>query len=66
MHIRLNGTIREVADGLTVRRLLEELSLRPYQVVVQVNMTIVRREQYSHLVLMSDDAVEIPTFQSGG
>jgi thiamine biosynthesis protein ThiS len=66
MHIRLNGTIREVVDGLTVSGLLDELSLGPHQVLVLVNMNIVRREQYSDLVLMPGDAVEIPTFLSGG
>ncbi|MCK7503517.1 MAG: hypothetical protein MZV70_05000 [Desulfobacterales bacterium] len=33
----LNGKAREVAEGVTVGRLLEELKLQPLRVAVQVN-----------------------------
>ena len=66
MHIRLNGMIREVPDGITISRLLETLALGTHQVVVQLNTDIVRREQYPDRVLLSDDAIEILTFSPGG
>ena len=66
MEIRLNGKVREVADGITVSQLLDELELQALRVAVQVNMDIVKREQYGEVVLQSGDTVEVLTFMSGG
>jgi len=66
MQIRLNGKAREVADGITIGRLLDELTLRPLRVAVQVNMDIVKRERFGEVALQPGDEVEILTFMSGG
>jgi sulfur carrier protein len=66
MNIWLNGTGRKVSDEVTVGRLMDELGFQPDQVVVQVNLDIVRRERYPDRMLLPDDVVEILTFPSGG
>ena len=66
MEIQLNGKPREVADQMTVGRLLEDLKLQPLRVAVQVNMDIIQRERYGEAVLRPGDTVEILTFMSGG
>ena len=66
MEIRLNGKVREVADGITLGRLLDELTLQPLRVAVQVNMDIIKRERYGEVALRPGDTVEILTFMSGG
>jgi sulfur carrier protein len=66
MEIRLNGKTREVPEGATISRLLEELRLQALRVAVQVNMDIIKRERYGEVVLQSGDTVEILTFMSGG
>jgi sulfur carrier protein len=66
MEIRLNGKTREVEDGITIRRLLDSLSLPSFRVAVEVNEEIVKRDRYSEQTLEPDDAVEILTFASGG
>jgi len=66
MEIRLNGKAREVAEGMTVRRLLEELGLHPMRVAVQRNLDIVKRERYEEVVLQPDDTIEVLTFMAGG
>ncbi len=66
MEIRLNGKTREVADRITVGRLLEDLKLQPLRVAVQVNMDIIKRERYEEVALQPGDAVEVLTFMSGG
>ena len=66
MEIRLNGKVRVVADGITVGRLLDELTLQPLRVAVQVNMDIIQRERYGEVALQPGDTVEILTFMSGG
>jgi thiamine biosynthesis protein ThiS len=66
MEIRLNGKTREVADGITVSQLLDELTLQALRVAVQVNTDIIKRERYEEVVLQPGDTVEILTFMSGG
>jgi len=66
MTIHLNGKAREVAEGVTVSRLLEELKLQPLRVAVQVNQDIIKREWYGEVALQPGDTVEILTFMSGG
>ena len=66
MEIQLNGKSREVADGTTISRLLEELKLQPLRVAVQVNMDIIKRERYGEVAFRPGDTVEILTFMSGG
>jgi len=66
MEIRLNGKPREVADGITISRLLDDLKLQPLRVAVQVNMDIIKRERYGDVVLQPGDTVEVLTFMAGG
>ena len=66
MLIQLNGKSREVPEGTTISRLLEELKLQPLRVAVQVNIDIIKRERYGEVALQPGDTVEILTFMSGG
>ena len=66
MQIRLNGKVREVAEGITVRRLLDELGLHPMRVAVQRNLDIIKRDRYEEVVLQPGDTIEILTVMAGG
>jgi thiamine biosynthesis protein ThiS len=66
MEIRLNGKTREVAEGITIRRLLDDLGLHPLRVAVQRNEDIVKRDRYEAVVLQPGDTVEILTIMAGG
>ncbi|HTN70483.1 MAG TPA: sulfur carrier protein ThiS [Methylomirabilota bacterium] len=66
MKIRINGEEREVTDGLSVTRLLEELQIRPGRVVVELNRDIVSREAHGSTKLNEGDALEIVQFVGGG
>lgn len=66
MEIRLNGKVREVAAGITIRRLLDELGLHPMRVAVQRNLDIVKRDRYEEVVLQPGDSVEVLTIMAGG
>jgi thiamine biosynthesis protein ThiS len=66
MEIRLNGKAREVADGITVRRLLDELGLHPLRVAVQLNDEIIKRDRLEEVILKSGDTVEVLTIMAGG
>jgi sulfur carrier protein len=66
LKIRINGEEKEIKDGLTIARLLEELQLRAGRVVVEVNREIVSREAHGSTTLKEGDALEIVHFVGGG
>jgi thiamine biosynthesis protein ThiS len=66
MELTVNGERREVAEGTTVAKLLEELQLSPERVVVEVNLTILKRAQHPSTALKAGDQVEIVHFVGGG
>jgi thiamine biosynthesis protein ThiS len=66
MKVRVNGEEREIADGLNVARLLEELQIRPGRVVVELNRNIVSRETHASTQLKEGDTLEIVYFVGGG
>lgn len=66
MKLKINGEEREIADGLTVTALLEELKIRPARVVVERNREIVAREAYGITRLADGDTLEIVHFVGGG
>ena len=66
MQLMVNGESREVADGTTVRELLEQLGVPRGRVAVEVNLQIVRKEDHESHALQSGDRLEIVTFVGGG
>ena len=66
MKLKINGEESEIADGLTVAALLEELKIRPARVVVERNREIVAREVYGVTRLADGDTLEIVHFVGGG
>ncbi|HXV80839.1 MAG TPA: sulfur carrier protein ThiS [Candidatus Binatia bacterium] len=66
MKIRINGEEKEIADGLSLAQLLEELQIRPGRVVVELNRDIVSREAHASTRLKAGDVLEIVHFVGGG
>lgn len=66
MKIRVNGEDKEIADGLSLARLLEEWQIRPGRVVVELNRDIVSRDAHGSTLLKEGDALEIVHFVGGG
>ena len=66
MKIYLNGEEKEIADGLSITQLLEELQIRSGRVVVELNRDIVSREAHGSTLLKVGDALEIVHFVGGG
>ena len=64
--VTVNGQSQRVADGTTVAQLLEALRIHPQQVVVEVNVQIIKREQREAVILQPGDVVEIVRFVGGG
>ena len=66
MEVVVNGDTRELPDGVTVSQLLETMKVMPERVVVEVNLTILKRAQHTTAVLKEGDRVEIVHFVGGG
>jgi len=66
MKIQLNGEQREVAVGITLAGLLEELELESRNVAIEVNLDVVPRAHHAEHVLNDGDQVEIVTLVGGG
>ena len=66
MQIRINGEDKQIADGLTVAQLLDELSLEPTRVAVERNKELVRRTTFAEAALSDGDELEIVTLVGGG
>lgn len=65
MQILVNGQSLEVADGLTVRQLIQQHSLSPDKVAIELNRRLLRGDKYD-TALKAGDEVEIVTFVGGG
>jgi thiamine biosynthesis protein ThiS len=64
--VHINGEEREIADGLSVARLLEDLQIRPGRVVVELNRDIVPREALVSTLVKEGDSIEVVHFVGGG
>lgn len=66
MRLTINGEVREVPDGLTVRALLEHLELTAGPVAVEVNRNIVPRAEHASRALSEGDVLELVHLVGGG
>lgn len=66
MKIKINGDIKELKDGSTIEALLEELSIKPVGMAVEVNKEIVPKRLFGVKRLAEGDAVEIVRMVGGG
>jgi len=66
MELLVNGITQVLPDGTTVTQLLETLKIMPERVVVELNLTILKRAEHATTTLKDDDQVEIVHFVGGG
>ena len=66
MQIKLNGETKDVADGTTLLSLVEQLSLAPERLAVELNQEVIRSAEWPDVKLSDGDRVEIVHFVGGG
>ena len=67
VEIQINGEPREFSDtALRLSELIEQLSLAPQRIAVEVNQQIVRRADWEKTQVHDGDRVEIVHFVGGG
>lgn len=62
----VNGKVYSFEGNITVSDLLKKLNLNSDLVVVEVNLNIVYKENFSDKVLNDSDRIEIISFVGGG
>jgi thiamine biosynthesis protein ThiS len=66
MAIQVNGEPQEIAAGMTVRSLLEQLGLNAGRVAVEYNHNILPRAKWADTTISEGDRFEIVQFVGGG
>ena len=66
LRVQVNGEIRSVADQSTLSDLVDELSLAPARIAVELNGEVVLRNNWSETVLSEGDRLEVVHFVGGG
>jgi thiamine biosynthesis protein ThiS len=66
VRVELNGEPKELAEGTTLLSLIEQLSLAPERVAVELNRDVVRRADWPATPLSEGDRVEVVHFVGGG
>lgn len=66
MNIKVNGEMREFADGTTLGALIRSLGLEAKVMAAAVNMEIVKQENWDRANLNEGDSVELLDFVGGG
>jgi sulfur carrier protein len=66
LEIILNGEPYKVDQPLTIVALLERLEIDARRVAVEHNLTIIKRQRFSDVIVGDGDQVEIVNFVGGG
>lgn len=66
MRLKINGETVDNVRAKTVMELLDELKIEPGRVAVEVNLSIVKKADYSGFGLKDGDSIEIVNFVGGG
>ncbi len=66
MNITLNGEKKNIPENINVRGLLEHLGIQHQRVAVELNETIVKKDQYDSTAIKEGDSLEVVSFMGGG
>lgn len=67
MKVRINGVDERISEAnLTLEQLIADRGLSPKKIVIELNLSIVPREQWPQITLQDADSIEIVSFVGGG
>lgn len=66
MIIHVNGKVIEVPGKITMEELVRKKGLDPDTVVIEHNLNLIKREDWSSIILKESDCIEILRFVGGG
>jgi thiamine biosynthesis protein ThiS len=66
MQIGINGVKKELLHETTLQGLLTQLNIIPERVAIELNLSIIAKDQFDQVLLKEGDRVEIINFVGGG
>ncbi|AFV97138.1 MULTISPECIES: sulfur carrier protein ThiS [unclassified Sulfuricurvum] len=66
MQIKVNGEMREIAEGSSMLDLIRSLGLEERVMASALNMEIVKQDAWSSTLLKEGDTIELLDFVGGG
>ncbi len=66
MNITINAEPKEVADAITLEKLLDDLDIKDKVMAAAINTQIVKQDQWSSRRLADGDKLELLDFVGGG
>ncbi|MDR0365028.1 MAG: sulfur carrier protein ThiS [Bacteroidales bacterium] len=66
MNIIINNNSREVAEGCTLERLIDEIGYKEFKFAVAVNNQVVKKTAWDETILYDGDKVIVIKAVSGG
>jgi thiamine biosynthesis protein ThiS len=66
IQIHVNGEIKQLEVGTSVRALLEHLGLNPGRVAIEYNLEILPKTKWEQTQVTAGDRLEIVQFVGGG
>ena len=64
--IKVYGEIKSVPQNISILNLLELYKINKERVVIELNKTILKKDQFKTIKLNENDFLEIVTFVGGG
>lgn len=66
MRVYVNGEARELSAPISLAELIAQLDLPVARIAVELNLAVVRRNDWNTTVLQDQDRIEIVHFVGGG
>ncbi len=66
IEVSINDEKRSVSEGLSLAKLLEELGVRDYILLVELNGELIRRESFEEARVEKGDILELIRISGGG
>ena len=66
MQIKLNKKEKKLPENSSLDDLISLLKLNVQSIVIEVNLNIIKKENWKNFILKDSDSVEIITFMGGG
>ena len=66
MEIILNGERRKISEGMSVLDLVQQLGFAAGRLAVELNLQILKREEWATCALKQGDRIEVVQFVGGG
>lgn len=66
MRVYVNGEARELSEPISLAELIAHLDLPAARIAVELNLAVVRRNDWNSTVLQDQDRIEIVHFVGGG